>query len=188
MAVEHILARARRAGPGCGAATVIAVDGPSGSGKTTLARDLAARARAQLVHMDDLYPGWGGMREGGDRLGRILSTLAAGREATYRTWDWHAGAPGAARTLAPGGTIVVEGVGAVREAHAHLLSTIVAVREPDADRRMRRAVARDGPDQRPHLQEWMAQEAPLHAEEGLYQRADVLVDGDGRLVEGQQWT
>ena len=41
---------------------VILVDGRSGAGKTTLATQLAARHPGwQLVHADDIYPGWMGL-------------------------------------------------------------------------------------------------------------------------------
>ena len=48
--------------PRCGATRLIAIDGPSGAGKTTLARDVAAVLAAPTIHMDDLYPGWDGLR------------------------------------------------------------------------------------------------------------------------------
>ena len=47
-----------RAPARCGTTRVVAVDGPSGAGKTDFAGALAACLPvAQLLHMDDLYPG-----------------------------------------------------------------------------------------------------------------------------------
>ncbi len=37
------------------------VDGRSGSGKTTFATELAEREGAQLLSLDDVYPGWDGL-------------------------------------------------------------------------------------------------------------------------------
>ena len=46
-------------------AAVLLIDGRSGSGKTELARAVVAGVpEAQLVRLDDLYPGWGGLEEG----------------------------------------------------------------------------------------------------------------------------
>src|SRR5674476_488189 len=53
-----------RAQTRCGTTKVVAVDGPSGAGKTDFAAALADRlASPQLLHMDDLYPGWDGLRQ-----------------------------------------------------------------------------------------------------------------------------
>ena len=49
---------------------VILIDGRAGSGKSYLAAELAERlykeleVAPRLVHMDDLYPGWEGLRAG----------------------------------------------------------------------------------------------------------------------------
>ncbi|MEO8095730.1 MAG: hypothetical protein ABI632_12485, partial [Pseudolysinimonas sp.] len=40
---------------------VVLIDGRSGAGKTTLARELAPLVGAQLVSLDDVYPGWDGL-------------------------------------------------------------------------------------------------------------------------------
>jgi uridine kinase len=42
---------------------VIAIDGPAGAGKTTLAQEIfrafSTKSSVQVIHMDDLYDGWG---------------------------------------------------------------------------------------------------------------------------------
>ena len=43
---------------------VVLLDGRSGSGKTVLAESLAPRLDAQLVSLDELYPGWEGLEAG----------------------------------------------------------------------------------------------------------------------------
>ena len=69
---------------------VILIDGPSGAGKSTLADRLIAAwptdAAPQLVRLDDVYPGWGGLdrrrgaaalRPVGRTRGRATGRLAA---------------------------------------------------------------------------------------------------------------
>lgn len=61
----------------------VLLDGPSGSGKTTLANRLAADGY-QVLHLDDWYPGWGGLTEGS----RIAERLLTGELSAYPEWDW----------------------------------------------------------------------------------------------------
>ena len=62
---------------------VVLIDGRSGAGKTTLANTLICHhADWQLVHADDLYPGWSGLSAVWD-----LRDLVARRR--YRRWDWY---------------------------------------------------------------------------------------------------
>src|SRR5690606_19861061 len=87
-----VLDLAARRGPRCGEVTVVLVDGPAGSGKTTLAAALEAAAGERgtgctVVHMDDLYAGWRGLREGGAALTALLRDLADGAPAGYRRYD-----------------------------------------------------------------------------------------------------
>src|SRR5665811_2548520 len=79
-----------RAQTRCGTTKVVAVDGPSGAGKTDFAAALAERLpSAQLLHMDDLYPGWDGLAQAvADLHDQVLAPLAAGEQAAYRRWDW----------------------------------------------------------------------------------------------------
>src|SRR5919112_5477676 len=93
--MESVLAHA----PTLGRGRLVCVDGPAGSGKTTLgaalrraARDLlAADGTVALVHMDNVYAGWGGLETGMATVATsVVEPLRYGRPGRYRRFDWHA--------------------------------------------------------------------------------------------------
>ncbi|UFU05063.1 AAA family ATPase [Ruania halotolerans] len=179
--VQAVVAAARAAGPRCGDATIVAIDGPAGSGKTTLAGAVVAELDATVVHMDDLYLGWSGLRDSADRLRReILARLWLGRVGRYRRYDWHAEELAEERDVPAEGTVVVEGVGCVRANTRPFFSVIVWVEAAD-DVRLARGLARDGTAAEPHWRAWMADEADLFAEARTADIADLHVDAFGRL-------
>ena len=180
--VDVVLAHAREVGPRCGNVTVIAIDGPAGSGKTTLAGRLALACGAQLLHMDDLYPGWGGLREAGSVVSKILADLAAGNAAAYRRYDWDVQGYRETHVLQPRGTLVIEGVGSVRTEYLDRLSSVALVHEPDPQERLRRGLERDGAEAEPRWRTWMREEAELHREVDLPRRADIRINGRGEVV------
>ena len=121
---------------------VVLVDGRSGSGKTTFARALRAAwpGPVQLVHLDDVYPGWHGL-EAASRT--VEQGLLATAEPGWTTWDWSASAPGPRRRLDPGRALVVEGAGSLTRGTA-AAATVSVWLELDTVERRRRALARDG--------------------------------------------
>ena len=58
--VEEFLSRR----PQLGSVRLLLIDGRTGSGKTTLATPLSASLAAPIVHLEYLYPGWDGLRDG----------------------------------------------------------------------------------------------------------------------------
>ncbi|HWR85363.1 MAG TPA: ATP-binding protein [Rhodoglobus sp.] len=148
----------------------ILIDGRSGSGKSELAAALAPLLRAQLVRLDDLYPGWDGLDEGSAAVPGLLRT---GR---WRQWDWATDRPGAARTVDLGHPLIVEGVGALTGASRALADAAIWV-ELDAGTRKARALARDGETYAPHWERWAAQEDVLLRRERPRELADLVVDG-----------
>jgi len=149
---------------------IILIDGRSGSGKTELASALALRMPgAQLVRLDDIYPGWTGLDAGS---GAVPGILAAHR---WQRWDWAASALAEWHDLDPGLPVIVEGVGALSRASRPLADRAVWV-ELDDETRRQRALARDAYFAE-HWDDWARQEEGLLARENPRGLADLIVDG-----------
>jgi uridine kinase len=166
-------------------ARLVCVDGPAGSGKTTLATQLATSLACQVVHLDDLYEGWEAGPDGGAARLRewVLDPVAAGRRARYRRYDWYAGAYAEWHDVEPWPFLVVEGCGAAARQVDPVAALRVWVGAQDGER-LRRTVARDGEESRAHLLRWMAAEREHFARERTERRADVRLDGEGRVIAG----
>ncbi len=135
---------------------VVLIDGGAGSGKTTLARLIAdhwpTSGVVQVVGLDELYPGWGGLAAGARAVPDLI------RGTGFRTWDWRSSAPGDWRRLNPAQPLVVEGCGAITAASKALAGLAIWLEMDEATRR-HRALARDGAEFAAHWDEWAAQEA-----------------------------
>ena len=177
-AAELVVARTAGRPATLGAGRLICVDGPAGSGKTSLARAIADLTRAPVVHMDDLYPGWSGMRKAEPHVLGILRPLASGRPGAYRRYDWLAAEYEELHVIGPGPLLVLEGVASGSPTWARWTTTLVWVQAP-REERLRRGLERDGEGARDHWLAWMAEEEQLFAERRTAERADVVVDGTG---------
>ena len=165
--------------PTLGSGRLVCIDGPGGSGKSTLADALVSlEPTGRIVHMDDLYAGWTGLRHVSDQLGRLLLPLAEDEPGSYRRYDWHAKEFAETVTVDPGPLLVLEGVASAAAAYAHLSTVVVWVEVP-AELRLQRGLERDGEALRGQWLQWMAEEDRLFAAEATAQRADVVVDGTG---------
>lgn len=135
----------------------VAVDGRSGVGKSTLARALAERVESCVIEGDDFYAGGIELRTDSPasraaackdwtRQRPVLEALAAGREASWRAFDWDA-FDGRLRDeptwIGPRPIVILEGVYAARPELADLLDLRVALLAPD-DVRLARLAAREG--------------------------------------------
>ncbi len=179
---------ALRRSPTLGASRLVCVDGPAGSGKTTFAGEVVgafgtAGLSTALVHMDDLYEGWGGLPGAGGLVRRsIVEPLAGGRAGSYRRYDWVEDRYAERHDVPPVDVLVVEGVGSGHLGYADRITVLVWVEAP-VELRLRRGLQRDGEALRSHWLRWMADESRLHEQERTRERADVVVDGtDGSLV------
>jgi cytidylate kinase len=149
-----------------GSRPVILIDGGSGSGKTELAGGVASALDAQLVRLDDIYPGWNGLEIASAAVGTDI--LLAHR---WRRWDWATSAAAEWHELDPARSLVVEGSGSLSGANRGLASLGVWV-ELDEPTRKARALARDGAMYEPHWDAWAAQELRFFDRE----RPDLLAD------------
>ncbi|WP_284254993.1 hypothetical protein [Pseudolysinimonas kribbensis] len=119
---------------------VVLVDGGSGAGKTSLGERLAPALGAQLVSLDDIYPGWDGLEAGS---AAVVADVLRSEDPGWRGWDWTTQQPGIWHPVDPARPLVVEGCGALSRA-ARRLATLGVWVELDAASRRRRALARDG--------------------------------------------
>ena len=173
------LASARAATLGAG--RLVCVDGPAGSGKTTLGAELAERTGAQLIHGDDLMEGWRGLDAVGRQLAAMVEPLAVGRAGSYEHFDWQHHRFDHTVPVPPAPWLVVEGVGSGATAIAAFTTVLVWV-EVDDEHRLIRGMARDGEEMRDHWLTFMDDERALFARERTRERADVVVDGTGRVA------
>jgi predicted kinase len=176
-AIAAALLAIGKAQPRCGATKVVAIDGPSGSGKTDFAATLAERLPgANLLHMDDLYPGWDGLeRAVADLYDQVLAPLARGEAPAYRRWDWEHDRYAEWHGLPATDVLLVEGVGSGAVSGAGLESVLIWL-EADRSVRFQRGIERDGDSYLPHWQRWAAQEDALFAADATRGRANLILD------------
>lgn len=161
----------------CGTTKVVAIDGPSGAGKTDFAAALARRLPGALVlHMDDLYPGWDGLRKAvADLDEHVLTPLASGGQAAYRRWDWEHDRYAQWHRLPATEVLLVEGVGSGAQPGWRRESALIWL-EADREERFRRGISRDGESYLPHWLRWERHENALFAGDGTRSRADLIID------------
>lgn len=173
--VAAIVALIAAAPARCGSTRLVCVDGPSGAGKTTLAERVAAELAAPTVHMDDLYPGWDGLRAGTHRAQEwIVAPLSEGRPARYQRWDWAASAYAEWVQLPPSEVVVLEGCGAGALPVGNAASVLVWVEAQESVRR-RRGIARD-PEFEAYWDQWADEERRLYDADRTWERADLYLD------------
>ncbi|MBF4607100.1 ATP-binding protein [Curtobacterium sp. VKM Ac-1393] len=167
---QGVAVAASGAAAASGGRIVVLVDGRSGTGKTTLGDQLAQLLGAQVVHLDDLYPGWDGLRAASDAVARDVLGAPSG----YRRWDWKADRAAEWTVVDPDRPIVIEGCGAVSRASVPLASLAVWL-EADDTVRWDRAIGRDGEVFAREWDRWAAQERAFIAAEDPAALADVVL-------------
>jgi uridine kinase len=172
-----------------GTGRLLCIDGPAGAGKSTLAGEMASVALLRecsievvVLHMDDLYGGWGGIGSVADRVAsQILQPLAKGRPGWYHRWDWATGDWAERHAVEPTDVLILEGVGSAAAAYAQQIGTLVWIDAP-AQLRLQRGIERDGEAVRDHWLRWMETEQAHLSANRTRQRADVVVNGVTGLV------
>ncbi|WP_251856150.1 ATP-binding protein [Herbiconiux sp. L3-i23] len=150
---------------------IVLLDGGSGAGKSTLATPLAAALGAELVRLDDVYPGWDGLEAGSEAVHTEIIPLSR-----WHRWDWNGSAPAERHHIDDTRPLIVEGCGALSRA-ARRLATFGIWIDLDPDERRRRAIARDGDTYEPHWERWAEQERAFFLREHPDRLADLVLDG-----------
>ena len=158
---------------------VVLIDGPSGAGKSTLADELVRAwptdASPQLVRLDDLYPGWGGLAVGSHLVAtELLAPLRATGTGRWRGWNWAAGHPADWHEVGDDRPLIVEGCGALSLASARHADLRIWLTADDAVRK-RRALARDRGAFDAHWDMWDAQFAEFVRTQHPLALADLVV-------------
>jgi len=181
-----LAARIRALPARAGATRVIAVDGPAGSGKTAFGARLAAASGAPTVHLDDICPGWTGLRHAAPRLVEwVLAPLAAGGVGRYRRYDWDGDTYAEWHEVPRGPQLIVEGVTGGSKPVAPYLSFVVWVTAP-AHVRIARGIERDGESYRSRWEAWCEEEEKVFSADGTRERADLCIDGAPTLPHDPQ--
>jgi len=178
--LARVLAAIRSSQVPDGVATrIVAVDGAGGAGKSSLAAWLAGRLGAHVIHTDD-FASWDDPVDWWPALiEHALAPLAAGTPARYQPTDWGDGAKPPV-VVEPGGTVVLEGVTASRQAFRPYLAYSIWV-ETARDLRLRRGLERDGDEARPEWERWMEAEDRYVERERPASHADAVLPGDRDL-------
>jgi uridine kinase len=172
---------------------IVAVDGRSGVGKSTFADALATGTGAGVIDGDDFYAGGTTLRTDSPaaraaacidwtRQQPVLDALAAGRQATWRAFDWDAfdgrlcDVP---TMMAPRQIVILEGVYSARPELSGWIDLRVLLWVPD-DVRLSRLVAREGTIG-PWERQWHEAEVHYFAATMPETRFDVVVDASAPL-------
>lgn len=180
--LASVVERCLDAPRGLGTGTLICIDGPAGSGKTTLAAQLGPLLSAQVIHMDDLYPGWQGINQGAQLLvNHILEPLSAGQPGRYPRYDWMAGKYMERHQVPLADFLVVEGCASATKSVDRYDPLIIWVQAPD-DIRLARGLERDGTEVEQQWLTFMEQERAIYEEHETASRAHIKIDGFGALT------
>jgi len=154
------------------------IDGRSGSGKTTLAAELQSLWEASIVvHLDDVYPGWDGMRAATDHIhDALLVPRGVHRAGRWQRWDWLRSAPAEWHVVDPDRRLIIEGSGALTAPNRALADLGIWIDCDDVTRK-RRALDRDGETFAVQWDRWAAQELDHLARHDPRSVADVVLQG-----------
>lgn len=135
---------------------------------------VAQKPELQLVRMDDLYPGWGGLDAGSQHVHEFI---VAAKIRRWQRWDWAAGEPAEWHVLDPSRPVLIEGCGALSRANRALANYAVWV-ELDEPIRRERVRVRDGDSWAEQWDDWATQEDAFIARENPASLADLVLDGN----------
>ena len=142
--------------PGAPAPTFL-IDGPSGAGKTTLANEIESQwnspGKLQVVHMDDLYPGWDGLGSGAVQALRMLQERSRGEDSRWQRYDWEKQVLREWHSVDAREPLLIEGCGSSPAGAKELSQVRLWVEAPEALRK-ERALSRTGENFAEHWTQW----------------------------------
>jgi uridine kinase len=136
------------------------IDGPSGSGKTTLATQIEEHwnspVKLQLVHMDDLYPGWDGLAQGVEKALALLRERAGGADTHWQRYDWATAQFAEWHSVNANQPLLIEGCGSMNRESESMSQARIWL-NADTELRRERALSRAGENFAEHWTQWDAQ-------------------------------
>ena len=166
--------------PRCGGTHVLAIDGRAGAGKTTLANDLflalSATSPATLIHMDEIYEGWGSALGESltERLSNLLEDLSRRAPHQLPIYDWNAKTFNSHRTITPTRILILEGVGSAQRI-VREFATATFWLDIDSRTGLTRVLERDGKISEPFMRQWQVDENEHHHREKTRENADFVL-------------
>lgn len=133
------------------------IDGPSGAGKTTLSNVIETKwnsaVKLQVIHMDDIYPGWDGLAEASAVVLRMLTERSDGEDTHWQRYDWHKKELAEWHSVDAGEPLLIEGcgsmpLGAERYSQARIWC------DASVEVRKTRALSRGDEDFESHWNQW----------------------------------
>lgn len=136
------------------------IDGPSGSGKTTLAAQIEqhwnSAVKLQVIHMDDIYPGWDGLTEGTQTALAMLRERATGADTHWQLYDWATEKFAEWHSVDARESLLIEGCGSMMSG-SESLSQVRIWLDAETELRRERALSRAGENFAEHWTQWDAQ-------------------------------
>jgi hypothetical protein len=132
---------------------------------------------AQIVRLDDIFPGWNGLQEASRH---VHDNVLASATPRWQRWDWATSAFKEWHELDASRPIIVEGCGALSRGNRTLATFAVWVELGETERK-HRAIERE-PDFKDHWDEWARQEVAFISRESPEELADEIVDGHDVLA------
>ncbi len=180
---SDLLAALDQAAPPRGMTTkIIAIDGGGGAGKTTFAETLSGWLSGAPIVITDDFASWGNPLDWWPRLlEQVLEPLGKNEPAHYQRYDWGKLELAEWHDLAPGGTVILEGVSSLRQEFRPYLAYRIWIEAP-ASLRLERGVARDrgieGEDNRERWVKWQAAEEEHFAQDQPQAAAALIIEAD----------
>ena len=160
--------------------TLLAIDGPAGAGKTTFAAkleaELSVHSTVKVIHMDDLYDGWGNALS--SDLSKILKYIVKQHEskspAKIRRYNWESSSFGESEELPVCDLLILEGVGCGDKELQDRFAALIWMEIDPADG-LKRVLDRDGAQVQGQMEKWLGTQAEYFLQHSTREKADFIL-------------